>query len=554
MARHQEKAARVSSCAWAGQAEGHLFKGRDQLEAGHGGPAALAAALTHAQIAQPLAETPAEPAQPTLSERLDALRIRLEVRLARADWTPDLADEIGSARWFRGLATMLGLSVLALSFWPDLSALEAAQPAPLKSAERDEFRSQMIMPLALGADSGRHMGADNRVVPLAFAPERPSIELVATLGQGDSFGRMLQRAGVGANDAAQVSAMVAGAVPLDEIGAGTRFKVVLGRRDAPGVPRPLEKLAFRARFDLALEVSRPGGGLVLDQRAIAVDATPLRIRGMVGPSLYRSARAAGAPVKAIQQYLQAIGSHISLEDEMGPDTLFDMVVSYKRSATGESEVGQLQFAGLEVHGRPRAQLLRWGQDGQFFEASGMGRPSTSLFAPVAGRITSLYGLRRHPVLGYTRMHAGMDFGAGFGTPIHAVSDAVVSYAGRHGGHGNYVRLEHGGGTGTGYAHMSRIAVSPGARVRAGQVIGYVGSTGLSTGPHLHYEVYKNGRTVNPMGVRFAVAQQVDAGQLAAFKARLAGLKALKPGAAFAPIAPKQGAGSLPQRESTKLGN
>jgi murein DD-endopeptidase MepM/ murein hydrolase activator NlpD len=156
--------------------------------------------------------------------------------------------------------------------------------------------------------------------------------------------------------------------------------------------------------------------------------------------------------------------------------------------------------------------------------------SAMLGAPVAGRITSGYGLRRHPILGFTRMHAGIDFGAAWGSPVYAVTDGTVSYAGWHGGHGNYVRLEHGGGIGTGYGHMSRIAVSPGMQVRRGQVIGYVGSSGLSTGPHLHYELYRNGQTVDPMSVRFVVRRQaVDAGQLAAYKARLRQVLALKPG-------------------------
>ncbi|MDE2618853.1 MAG: M23 family metallopeptidase, partial [Sphingomonadales bacterium] len=111
---------------------------------------------------------------------------------------------------------------------------------------------------------------------------------------------------------------------------------------------------------------------------------------------------------------------------------------------------------------------------------------------------------------------------------------MVSYAGYHGGHGNYVRLEHGAGLGTGYGHMSRIAVAPGQRVRAGEVIGYVGSSGLSTGPHLHYEMYRNGQTVDPLGMRFAtLTRQVDPKELGAFRARLAQLKALRPGALLA---------------------
>jgi murein DD-endopeptidase MepM/ murein hydrolase activator NlpD len=166
-------------------------------------------------------------------------------------------------------------------------------------------------------------------------------------------------------------------------------------------------------------------------------------------------------------------------------------------------------------------------------------------------MTSGFGMRRHPILGYARMHAGIDFAAGHGTPIYATSDGQVRFAGRHGGHGNYVRLDHGGGIGTGYAHMSRIAVSPGNRVRRGQVIGYVGSTGLSTGPHLHYELYRNGRAVNPGSVKFIATAQLEGPQLAAFKARLAALRQVKPGAALANIAPATTAES-PSREIDRL--
>lgn len=477
--------------------------------------------------------------EPAPEHRSDAPRARLGLAalkacLPRPDIALDLAEDIGSPRWFRGMGAMLGLSLAALSFWPDFSAVEAAAAIPADRATRDEFRSQMILPLALGGDSGRRMGATGAVVPLASAPERSSLRFVATLGQGDSFGRMLQRAGVGAGDAARVSELVAGAVALGEIGPGTRFDVTLGRRGGAGQARPLDRMEFRARFDLDLAIERRGGALVLARQPIAVDATPLRIRGTVGTSLYRSARAAGAPVEAIQQYLRTLDSHISLESDVAPGDRFDLVVAYRRSADGEAQVGNLLFAGLEHEGRPRVQLLRWGGDGQFFEASGMGtsRQVSGLVAPVNGRMTSPFGLRRHPILGYVRMHAGIDFGAAWGSPIFAVSDGVVSYAGRHGGHGNYVRLEHGGGIGTGYGHMSRIAVSPGTRVRAGQVIGYVGSSGLSTGPHLHYELYRNGVPVNPLSVSFTVKAGVNKQELAAFKARLAQIKGIAPGAAL----------------------
>lgn len=468
-------------------------------------------------------------------------RTRIEQRFHKLDLVHDLAEDIGSVRWYRGFASMLALGVAALAFWPDFSAVEAATTVRAGAAVRDEFRSQAIAPLAFGGDSGRRIGATPAVVPLASVPERASLQLVATLGEGDSFGRMLQRAGVSPYDAALASDMVAAVMPIGDVKSGTRVDVTLGRRIAPGEPRQLDKLTFRARFDLDLAVERQGGALAINRRPVAVDATPLRIRGTVGPSLFRAARAAGAPMKAIEQYLQTVAAHISLDGDISPTDQFDMIVSYKRAAGGENEVGDLVYAGLERDGKPLAQLVRW-KDGAFVDASTMNQPqvmAAGMVQPVNGRITSLYGLRRHPILGYVRMHAGVDFGAAWGSPIFAASDGIVAFAGRHGGHGNYVKLDHGGGMGSGYGHMSRIAVSLGAHVQAGQVIGYVGSSGLSTGPHLHYEVYQNGRTVNPLGVRFSFQTAgVDKGELDAVKGKIAALKKVAPGAALQKLAPK----------------
>lgn len=538
-----------------------MFKLRDHGEAVAAGPYAGAAVLTRADFA-PVPDVARgylpQDERTGLAAAFERWRSRAEVQLRRIDWAPDLAEEIGSRRWFRGLGTLIALTGATLAFWPDFSAVEAATTMPLDREARDQFRSQAIQPLALGGDSGRRSGVSANVIALASVPERAQIDMVATLGQGDSFVRMLQRAGVSPGDAARAEALVSSQVPVGELAPGTRVGIVLGKRPSVGQPRALEKLDFRARFDLALGVVRQPGGLALVSKPIAVDTTPLRIRGTVGPSLYRSARASGAPIEAVQQYLQALDAHLSLDTDIQPGDSFDIIVSYKRSATGEAQVGDLLFAGLERGSKPLAQLLRWGSDGQFFEASGMGQQRTGLIMPVVGRITSGFGARRHPILGYTRMHGGVDFGAPSGSPIYAVGDATVSYAGWHGGHGNYVRLEHGGGFGTGYAHMSRIAVASGTRVRAGQVIGYVGSTGLSTGPHLHYELYKGGAKVNPLSVKFTVSNQVDQKELAAFKAKIASLKTVKPGAALnalgASLAASPRAAPAPRREIDKLGN
>ena len=486
------------------------------------------------------------------AERYGEWRQRASLRLACLELAPDLAEDIGSRRWLRGAGTLLGLSAHALAGWPEFAPLEAAPIMAIDDPVRDEFRSQMIMPLALGGDSGRHMGATARVIPLKDAPERPRLDLEATLAGGDSFERMLLHAGVGGPEADLIASMIAGEMALAEIEPGTKVDITLGRRPAPGAARPVDALSFRARFDLQLAVERRGGRLVLDPRPIKVDGTPLRIRGTVGDSLYRSARAAGAPAGAVQQYLRALSDEVDLDRAIASGDEFDLIVEYKRAETGEVEIGKLIYAGLSRDGKPRKQLMRWGGDGRFYEASGVGEQRQGLVAPVSGRISSGYGRRRHPILGYTRMHAGIDFAARHGTPIHAVTDGTVQFAGRHGGHGNYVKLSHGNGLGTGYGHMSRIAVRSGQRVKRGQVIGYVGSTGLSTGPHLHYELYRNGATVNPNSVSFVTRAQLSGRELANFRARLADLQKVEPGAALAALAPDPTVTKEPVREIDRL--
>jgi len=123
--------------------------------------------------------------------------------------------------------------------------------------------------------------------------------------------------------------------------------------------------------------------------------------------------------------------------------------------------------------------------------------------PIVGaRLTSGYGTRTHPVLGGVRHHNGIDLAAPYGTPVRAAADGVVAYRGRNGGFGRYVRLDHGFGLASAYGHLQDYALglAPGRRVRKGEVIAYVGSSGLSTGPHLHYEVIRDGRTLNPLDI------------------------------------------------------
>jgi murein DD-endopeptidase MepM/ murein hydrolase activator NlpD len=461
---------------------------------------------------------------------------RFGSRLAAAprdfDLVVDLGARIGSRTWFRGAFTCTFLCGAALWLAPGFDPIPAASAAPLSDAHFAQARSLAISPLALGADSGRRMAPTDAVEPLLDTPERPTVELNATIGEGDGFVRALERAGVAQREADQVAALVAAVVPLDQIKAGTAIAITLGRRPDRTVARPLSQLSLRARFDLKLSVKRAGGKLALTRTPISVDSTPLRIQGFVGSSLYRSARAAGAPARAVEAYIRALASQTSIAG-LAADDRFDIILEHRRAATGEAETGRLLYAGLDRDSGKDLRLMQWEQDGrtEWYEASGVGRESGMLQRPVPGTVSSNFGMRFHPILGYTRMHKGVDFRAGYGTPILAATDGRVAAAGWAGGYGNQVRLAHAGGLVTSYSHMSRILAQPGASVRQGQVIGYVGSTGLATGPHLHYELLKNGVPINPASVKFVSRAQLSGGDLTAFRSKLKTLLAVRPGAA-----------------------
>lgn len=462
------------------------------------------------------------------------LQSGLRARLAEINLVVDLGQNIGSLEWLRGFVVCAGLCYSAYSLAPGFQPLPGIAPPALGDVQWEESRSLAISPLAYGADTGRRMAATDAVEPLTDTPERPSIDLLASLGPNDAFGRALQRAGLSRTDADQVTNLVGQAIPIGTISSGTTANLTLGRRDSKQVRRPLDALSFRAAFDLKIEVRRVAGRLVLHRIPIAVDNTPARFQGRVGPGLYRAARAAGVPARLVESYIRAVATQTDIGSVRANDR-FDIIVEHRRAATGETESGRLLYAGLDRSAGKDLQLMQWEQNGslQWFEASGVGRASGTLQRPVPGTVSSNFGMRRHPILGYSRMHKGMDFKAGYGTPILASSDGRVVRAGWAGGYGKQVRLTHSDGFATSYSHMSRIVAQPGQFVRQGQVIGYVGSTGLSTGPHLHYELYRNSVPINPASVKYTSQAKLSGPALAGFRAKLRRLLGVRPGAASA---------------------
>ena len=443
----------------------------------------------------------------------------------------DLGDAIGSQRWWLSAVVLLAMCGSALWTGGRVAAIPVMVRAPLTTAMAEEARADAVAPLASGAVTGRATAPARLVEALAEIPERPRIETTARLNGSDSLESALRRAGVGRDDASAAAALIGGATSLNRVQPGTAVDLVLGRRETRTVPRPLESLGLRASLDLRIEVKRiDGGDLTLARVPIPVDDTPLRISGIVGGSFADSATAAGVPERVVDDAVKTLGYAVDFQRQVGRRDRYDIVVEHRRAADGMSETGGLLYTALTPAKGSRIDMLRWdyGGQSQFFRGTGESAKKGLMRTPVDGaHLTSSFGMRFHPILNYSRLHQGVDFGAAWGSPVLAAAGGRVTFAGVHGGHGNYMQLLHRPGLMTAYAHLSRFAVRSGAQVAQGQVIGYVGSTGLSTGPHLHYEVWLNNRPVDPTAVKFLGGVQIAGADLGRFKAGIDRMRSLR---------------------------
>lgn len=430
----------------------------------------------------------------------------------RADLCPTSAEvcvqpPARNRRFWRGAAAPLAVCAGALYLAQGLGPV-SAQSVTRVSAELPK-PSREPAPVA----------ADPRTAPDGDA----SAELFVRLQDRDTLDKLLVRAGVPTNEAATAARLVAGALPAG-IAPGTEVAVLLGEAPRPG-HHMLQRVTLRTGLELKLVVARDGSGsLGLQREDIAVDSSPLRFTGRAGSSLYWSLRAAGVPPQVASDYLGLLSGRIDLARELRPDDRFDLIFAHRRATTGESETGPLLYAAVDRRSGADVQLVKW-RSGWFDANSGAAQPS-GLAWPVPGRVTSAFGARVHPILRFVRFHRGVDLRAPWGTPIVGAADGRVASAGWNGGHGRQVRIAHGSGLETSYSHMSHIAADPGNLVRRGQLIGYVGSTGFSTGPHLHYEVHEHGRPVDPQRTRHSATAALSRTEVAAIRARLRQLLAV----------------------------
>ena len=378
------------------------------------------------------------------------------------------------------------------------------------------------------SDSGEN------ITTITKTPPPEPVDESFVLAEGSTLVDALTQRGVPRAAAEALSTSLDSVIPEKDIKSGTKIEVTFDRQ--------IDFYGREVTFPVVLSFDQPGKGTVsvetdedgiftasLDtgmtapQVAQNPTVTQFHTSSKVGSSLYATAQDKKIPDYIISEFTHIFSYDVDFQRQVGASDNFE--IFFGNPLSGSSAKRKvLHMARLTIDGNTRSFFRFTTADGvtDYFDESGHSASRKLLRTPVSGaRLTSGFGVRIHPLLGYSKMHTGTDFGAPTGTPIHAAGDGEIDQAGRESGYGNVITISHSDHLQTMYAHMSRFAagIHEGSHVNQGQVIGYVGTTGRSTGPHLHFEVRIDDRPVNPMSVRASGGHQLAGRDLSSFRAQ-----------------------------------
>jgi len=341
---------------------------------------------------------------------------------------------------------------------------------------------------------------------------QPQIEeKIVPVSRGDALTDLLTAAGAVAEEAQQIQSALVANFSFN-FRAGQTLRLGLAD-DGNGRVRPVRLSLYDDNAHLATVAQSDGGIFVAaaepvsDTDILAEQQTPEVFSGKL-PSVYaaiwRRGLALGMPASLVKDLVQIFSFDIDFQSRVTASDTLEVIYSADKD---DPDMAEVVFASVTLAGHRRNfYRYRTDDDGtvDFYDEGGKSAKKFLMRKPMAsGRFRSAFGMRRHPILGRYKMHTGVDWAAPRGTPIMAAGNGTIAYAGWKSGYGQHIKIRHANGYETTYSHMTALAAGSrdGARIRQGQVIGYVGSTGLSTGPHLHYEVSVNNRFVDPMKIR-----------------------------------------------------
>ncbi len=337
-----------------------------------------------------------------------------------------------------------------------------------------------------------------------------------TLNPGDNLGPLLQRNGLTGQQAYRVTQAFGEVYKPRNLRAGQNFNLHF-------VGETLDHLTFKPNVETTVFVDRAGESYTARKIAAEFKYETIGVKATVENSLYVDATRLGAPDKVVVQFANIYEYSVDFQRDIQPGDAFEMFFEVARDQKGEIvKAGDLLYTSFSPRGKTSEYWLFEDEKGRenFYDADGKTAKRKLRATPVHGaRLSSSYGRRKHPILGYRKMHTGVDFAAPRGTPVLAAGSGTVERANRYGSFGNYIRIRHTDGYKTAYAHLKGFArgVRAGAYVKQDQVIGYVGTTGRSTGPHLHYEVIHHGKKINPRRLSQLSGKPLSKDQYPAFK-------------------------------------
>ncbi len=332
----------------------------------------------------------------------------------------------------------------------------------------------------------------------------------------DSAGTLLAKLGVDDGDADKLrrASQAVRSLRLLRLGSEVQAKV--------GADGRLWSLSFLTPRDTILSIDRVDEGFSTAEQTLALERRIELRSGEISSSLFAATDAAGIPDGVAVQLADIFAGDIDFQRDLRRGDRFS--VEYETVDYSGRTVRSGRVLAAEFTNQKRTYRAVWYEDvggkGGYYTPDGTNLRRAFLRSPLEfSRITSRFGMRNHPILHQWRAHAGVDFGAPAGTRVRATGDGVVEFIGWRGGYGNLIVLRHYGGFSTYYGHLRGFArgVRSGTRVAQGDIIGYVGQTGLATGPHLHYEFHIHGQNRNPLAITFPAAQPISARELTAFR-------------------------------------
>lgn len=359
-------------------------------------------------------------------------------------------------------------------------------------------------------------------------PDPMPLKREVTIQSGDALGVVMERQGVGNSITANIISAMKDHYDPRDIRAGQ--KIYLDFEDAKDGGQAIQEMRMPLDTIKTLVVARSG-----EEFKARVDEKDVKKRlkakqATVKISLYGSAAQAGIPQGIVAEAIRIYSWNVDFQRDIRSDDSIEILYeSYETEEGHVAKNGNILYANLTLGGKDIPLYRFKMSDGRidYFQPDGISIKRTLMRTPINGaRMSSGYGLRKHPVLGYNKMHKGVDFAAPKGTPIFAAGDGVVEYAGWKGAYGKYIRIRHNSKIKTAYAHMNKIRshIKVGTRVKQGQVIATVGSTGRSTGPHLHYEVLVHGKQVNPRSVNLPTGEELRGKEKQRFQAEMQSIK------------------------------